>query len=121
MKKGNLNTQLAGSKRNGSIINKLGRLGDSHNPIFNTKNIPPIEVRWIRLNKGDEKTIPHKHEEIQTLITLIRGRHDITINKKTKVILQKEGDYVFIEPGDLHCWKTKKNTLLLVVRWKVKK
>lgn len=119
MKKGNLNFELRKNRRNGSVVNRLGKLGDSFNPIFDTKNIPPFEMRWIRLTKGDEKNVPHQHDAIQSLIVLIRGRHDVLINKKTKVNLTKEGDYIFIEPGDLHTWQTKRDTLLLVVRWKV--
>jgi hypothetical protein len=119
MKSGNLNSRLKLAKRNGSVINRLGKLGDSKNPIFNMKTLPPIEVRWISLNAGEKKTVPHKHDEIQTLIVIIKGRHEVTINKKKKVILSKEADYIFIEPGDLHTWETKKDTLLLVIRWKV--
>lgn len=114
---GNLNSKLSKSKRNGSIINTLGKLGDSKNPIFKMKTLPPIEMRWIRLNKGDKKTRPHKHDEIDSMIILIKGRHEVLVNDKEKIILKDVGDYIFLEPGDLHKWETKKNTLLLVIRW----
>ncbi|MES2315579.1 MAG: cupin domain-containing protein [Patescibacteria group bacterium] len=119
MKNGNFNSKLKHSQRNGSLINRLGKLGDSKNPIFDFKNIPKIEVRWIRLKKGDTKTVPHKHKVIQTLIILVRGHHEVTINKSKMVPLKKEGDFIFIEPNDLHTWVTKKDTLLMVLRWKI--
>jgi hypothetical protein len=119
MKTGNLNSKLKNSQRNGSLINKLGKFGDSKNPIFNYKNIPPIEARWLRLNKGEKKTEPHTHTNIQTQITLVRRHHEVTVNSNKKVSLKNEGDYIFIEPNDLHTWVTKKDTLLMVLRWKI--
>ncbi len=116
MIKGNFNLQLKDSQRNGSVINGLGSLGDSVNPIFSSDIVPGIEFRWIRLKAGEEKTIPHTHVGIRTLIILIRGQHVVSIAGET-VSLEHEGDYLFIEPNDEHRWQTKKDTLLAVIRW----
>jgi hypothetical protein len=118
MRTGNFNLKLKDSQRNGSVVNGLGSLGDGVNPIFEESIVPEVELRWIRLNAGDEKTVPHTHEGIRTLIILMRGQHVVTLVGQT-ISLENEGDYLFIEQHEEHTWQTKKDTLLAILRWKV--
>jgi quercetin dioxygenase-like cupin family protein len=112
MRYGNLEKELGGDLRGGFVIDGLME----HRGLFPVVATGKFQVRWVHLKKGETKSTPHANIDILALVILISGSHHVYFGEDT-VELENIGDYVYIEPGDLHSWEAKEDTLLLVIRW----
>jgi hypothetical protein len=77
-----------------------------------------FELKWCVSKKGEKKSSITANKTAKTLTILIKGkmRVDFPKNKK-KIILDKEGDYVYLDTGVFHGRETLKDTTTITIRW----
>lgn len=107
------------NKPNGDRGWILGDFKDHHlpYPFFSTK----FSVKWARLKKGAKKDSAKSDPDQHTLTILVVGKQrvDFPENENCKsYLLEKEGDYVFFEPGTSHSWEAIDDNLTITFRWK---
>ena len=83
-------------------------------PFFSTK----FEIKWAELRKGEKKSNAKSDSACQTLTILVKGKHSVDFPEhQQRFVLEKEGDYVFFEPGVSHSWAAIEDTLTITIRW----
>lgn len=77
-----------------------------------------FSLKWSKLSKGDKKPSPVAEEKAKTLTLLVTGKHRVNFpDENESVLLQKEGDYVFFEPGIAHSWEAVEDNFTITLRF----
>ncbi len=77
-----------------------------------------VEIKFDKVSAGDKrpKSEATASPNRKSLAFLISG--EITyLFPGRRVRLQKAGDYVIWDPGVLHWWKVKKDSVVMTLRW----
>lgn len=77
-----------------------------------------VEVKWGNERQGNKKDNPKANRTATTLSIITRGsmRYEFPETGQT-IILEKEGDYLFLPPGISHSWEALTDCLVITVRW----
>lgn len=80
--------------------------------------INDFELKWGHHYKGESKQTLGVNIQAKTLTFLIRGKIALKFpDQNRKIILEKEGDYVYLDKGISHTWSVLEETLILTIRW----
>lgn len=91
----------------------IGHFIDQRTP-FHEKN---FSLKWTKSKKGEKRG----HAGInpaKTLDILVYGKHRVNlVESGESVLLEKEGDYIYVGPGIAHTWETLEDSLIVTLRW----
>lgn len=77
-----------------------------------------LGIKYSKLKKGDNKPNPYQNQISKTITILISGKLVIAFpDSGKKVVLEKEGDFIFIPPQAPHTREVKEDTFCFSIRW----
>ncbi len=110
--KGNCN-QLAAEV--GPWIMGLGSLNPKIAPYFQNQN---FGLKWSKVKKGEKKGISTGNRLSKTIGILVYGKFSVTFPESHEtMILEKEGDYVYLPENTKHTYEFLEDSLMMSVRW----
>jgi len=75
-----------------------------------------FEIKWGKHKKGLKDVMVASNKTAKTMAVLLKGKFLFRFPDK-KILLKKEGDFVFYNAGVAHTWEVKEDCLLLSIRW----
>ena len=92
----------------------IGHFMEPGSPFYNQD----FEIKWGRHKKGEHRDTVSHGREVNSLAILVYGKELVKIPSLGKeILMEKEGDYLFIGEGIDHTWEMLEDTLVLTVRW----
>ena len=77
-----------------------------------------LALKWSKYKKGETKAVPTANHTSKTIGVLIRGKIEIVLTDLGRtVLLEKEGDYIYLPPNTKHYHNVLDDTFLISVRW----
>ncbi len=75
-----------------------------------------VELKWGIHPEGEERDSKAEEGDAKTMSILIKGKYELNFGE-TKIILEKEGDYLFFTPNMPHHMRAHEDSVVLSVRW----
>ena len=92
----------------------LGHFIEKNSPLHSTD----LEIKWSRHKKGEKKEKPAQNKSAKTLFVLFSGKIKFVFpDHLAEEILEKQGDYIYYDPGVNHAWEVMEDCLAINVRW----
>jgi hypothetical protein len=77
-----------------------------------------LGLKYSKFKKGDDKLAPFQNQVSKTLTVLISGKLVVAFpDTGERVVMEKEGDYIFVPPLVPHTREVLEDTFCFSIRW----